>query len=161
MKRLHLVVHHPVGTASPVISNAWHEGRSFERIYPVRSQKREDFERLARFLTGTAVGVVLGGGGARGFAHVGVLRALKERNIPVDLIGGNSMGALIGAQFACGVSLPDIIERTRAFARGGERLTLPLFRWYLASASKEICSKCLATQRSMVSGCHFLRRPAI
>ncbi len=126
MKRLHLVVHHPAGTASPVISNAWHKGRSFERIYPVRSQKREDFERLARFLTGTAVGVVLGGGGARGFAHVGVLRALKERNIPVDLVGGNSMGALIGAQFACGVPLSEIIQRTRTFAKGGERLTLPL-----------------------------------
>ena len=126
LKRLHLVVLHPEDTLTPSDSGGWREGRSFERIYPVRKDRKDDFERLARFLTGTAVGVVLGGGGARGFAHVGVLRALKESGIPVDLIGGNSMGALIAAQFACGVPLDEIVSRTRAFARGGERPTLPI-----------------------------------
>ena len=126
LKRLHLVVLHPEDTLTPSDTGGWREGRSFERIYPVRKDRRDDFERLARFLTGTAVGVVLGGGGARGFAHVGVLRALKESGIPVDLIGGNSMGALIAAQFACGVPLDEIVSRTRAFARGGERPTLPI-----------------------------------
>ena len=126
MKRLHLVVLHPEDTLTPSDSNGWRDGRTFERIYPIRKRRGEDFERLARFLTGTAVGVVLGGGGARGFAHVGVLRALKEAGIPVDLIGGNSMGALIAAQFACGVPLDEIISRTRTFAGGGERPTLPI-----------------------------------
>jgi predicted acylesterase/phospholipase RssA len=59
-------------------------------------------ERLARFLTGSAVGLVLSGGGARGFAHIGILRALEECAIPVDFIGGTSMGAVIAAQHASG-----------------------------------------------------------
>ena len=104
----------------------WQEGRDFERIYPVRAGHEQDFARLARFLNGKAVGVVLGGGGARGFAHLGVLRALEQAGIVVDLIGGNSMGALIGAQYACDVPLDEIRERTVRFARGGERPTIPV-----------------------------------
>ncbi|SFU84679.1 cyclic nucleotide-binding and patatin-like phospholipase domain-containing protein [Pseudoduganella namucuonensis] len=126
MKRKHLVLVHQDGSNRPVDVEQWRDLREFERIYPVRTRLQSDFARLARFLTGTAVGVVLGGGGARGFAHLGVLRALEERGIPVDLIGGNSMGALIGAQYACGVPLDEIRHRTQAFASGGERLTLPV-----------------------------------
>jgi NTE family protein/lysophospholipid hydrolase len=70
--------------------------------------------------------VVLGGGGARGFAHLGVLRALAQAGIVVDLIGGNSMGALLGAQVACDLPLDEIRERTVRFARGGERPTIPV-----------------------------------
>ena len=92
----------------------------------MRTGHAPDFERLARFLHGTAVGVVLGGGGARGFAHLGVLRALEQSGIAIDLIGGNSMGALIGAQYACDVPLDEIRERTVRFARGGERPTIPV-----------------------------------
>ncbi|MES2257392.1 MAG: patatin-like phospholipase family protein [Pseudomonadota bacterium] len=126
MKRKHLVLLHPAEALQPKDIALWRGVRGFERIYPVRHQHQADFSRLARFLTGTAVGVVLGGGGARGFAHLGVLRALDECGIPVDLIGGNSMGALIGAQYACGLPLEEIRLRTQAFATGGERLTLPL-----------------------------------
>jgi predicted acylesterase/phospholipase RssA/CRP-like cAMP-binding protein len=126
MKRKHLVLLHPDDARTPVDVGKWRGVRQFERIYPVRGAHDADFARLARFLTGTAVGVVLGGGGARGFAHLGVLRALEENGIPVDLIGGNSMGALIGAQYACGVPLDEIRRRTQAFAAGGERLTLPV-----------------------------------
>jgi predicted acylesterase/phospholipase RssA/CRP-like cAMP-binding protein len=63
---------------------------------------QKDLERLARFLTGSAVGLVLSGGGARGFAHIGVIRALTERGIPIDAVGGTSMGAVIAAQHALG-----------------------------------------------------------
>jgi predicted acylesterase/phospholipase RssA/CRP-like cAMP-binding protein len=58
--------------------------------------------RLARLVTGNATGLVLSGGGARGFAHIGVIRALDERKIPIDCIGGTSMGAVIAAQHALG-----------------------------------------------------------
>jgi predicted acylesterase/phospholipase RssA/CRP-like cAMP-binding protein len=61
-----------------------------------------DSERLARSITGDAIGLVLSGGGARGFAHIGVIRALGERGIPIDYIGGTSMGAVIAAQHALG-----------------------------------------------------------
>jgi len=126
LKRKHLVLLHPAETADPAGAARWGEGRAFERMYPVRQQNPSDYARLARFLTGTAVGVVLGGGGARGFAHLGVLRALEQSGVVVDLIGGNSMGALIGAQYACGVPLDEIRERTMRFAMGGERPTIPV-----------------------------------
>ena len=126
MKRKHLVVLHEAGASEPTAVARWQHGRDYERIYPMRSGHAQDFARLARFLNGTAVGVVLGGGGARGFAHLGVLRALQESGIDVDLIGGNSMGALIGAQYACDVPLDEIRKRTVRFARGGERPTIPL-----------------------------------
>jgi predicted acylesterase/phospholipase RssA/CRP-like cAMP-binding protein len=126
MKRMHLVVLHSPLVTQPSDITGWRKDKSYERVYPIRAKRTEDFERLARFLTGTAVGVVLGGGGARGFAHIGILRALAEANIPVDLVGGNSMGALIGAQYACGKPLDQIVSDTREFASGGERLTLPV-----------------------------------
>jgi NTE family protein/lysophospholipid hydrolase len=119
------VLLHPAGASRPDSSAAWQAGRDLERTYVVRSGKQGDYEHLARFLTGTAVGVVLGGGGARGFAHLGVLRAFGECGIPIDLVGGNSMGALIGAQFACDIPLDEILQRTQTLALGGERMTLP------------------------------------
>ena len=48
------------------------------------------------------IGLVLSGGGARGFAHVGVIKVLEENHIPVDYISGASMGALVGALYATG-----------------------------------------------------------
>jgi len=66
----------------------------------LRHDHRDDLARLARLLTGRAVGLVLSGGGARGFAHIGVIRALREMKVPIDLIGGCSMGAIIAAGVA-------------------------------------------------------------
>lgn len=126
LKRQHLALLHPADAREAEAPEPWAGGRSLERIYPLREGQDEDVARLARFLTGQAVGLVLGGGGARGFAHLGVLRALREAGVPVDLIGGNSMGALIGAQLAQGHDIATVLEQTRRFATGGERLTLPL-----------------------------------
>lgn len=55
------------------------------------------------------VGIALSGGGARGIAHVGVLRVLEEHHVPIDVIGGTSMGAIVGGLYASGLS-PDEIE---------------------------------------------------
>lgn len=57
-----------------------------------------DYERLVRHLCGKAVGVVLGGGGARGLAHLGVLSAMAEQGVPVDYIGGTSQGAYMAGE---------------------------------------------------------------
>jgi NTE family protein len=54
------------------------------------------------------VGLVLGGGGARGGAHLGVLEVLEELRVPVDCIAGTSMGALVGGAYAAGVAPADI-----------------------------------------------------
>lgn len=55
------------------------------------------------------VGLVLSGGGAAGFAHIGVIKALEERGIPIDYITGTSAGALVGSMYACGFS-PEEME---------------------------------------------------
>lgn len=54
---------------------------------------------LARVLTGTTVGIVLGGGGARGCSHVGMIKAILEAGIPIDHVAGVSIGSFIGALY--------------------------------------------------------------
>ena len=66
----------------------------------VRLECPADIQRLARHLAGRSVGLVLGGGGARGLAHLGVLRAMEEVGLPVDFIGGTSQGAFMAALYA-------------------------------------------------------------
>lgn len=79
--------------------------------------RAESLERLARRLTGQAVGLVLGGGGARGFAHVGVVRALREAGVPIDRVGGSSMGAIIGAQVAMGMGPDELLDVNLQWSR--------------------------------------------
>jgi NTE family protein len=76
-------------------------------------QSAGDYSRLARVLTGRGVGLVLSGGGARGFAHIGVVKALREAGVPVDLVGGTSMGAILGAGVALRWSTDELKERFR------------------------------------------------
>jgi len=72
---------------------------------------------------------VLGGGGARGLVHIGAIRALLESDIPIDMIGGTGMGAILAAQYACGASPDEMVAINRSAytgATGLEDLTLPL-----------------------------------
>lgn len=59
------------------------------------------------------VGLVLSGGGARGLAHLGVIKALEEQHVPIDYIAGTSAGALIGGMYASGMSVEEISERIK------------------------------------------------
>ncbi|XP_059957797.1 patatin-like phospholipase domain-containing protein 7 [Mesoplodon densirostris] len=68
-----------------------------ERVCQRPPDRRSDFSRLAPVLTGNAVALVPGGGGARGCAQVGIIGALTECGIPVDTVGGTSVGAFTGA----------------------------------------------------------------
>ncbi len=72
-----------------------------------------DVQRLARMLTGRGIGLVLSGGGARGFAHIGIVKALREAGIPIDLVGGTSMGGILGAGVAQRWSIDELTERFR------------------------------------------------
>jgi NTE family protein len=76
-------------------------------------QDAADVPCLARGLCGRGIGLVLGGGGARGFAHLGLMRALEELQIPVDLFGGSSMGAFFAALRACGRDVDSMIDIAR------------------------------------------------
>jgi predicted acylesterase/phospholipase RssA len=59
-----------------------------------------DYGRLARRLHGLSIGVVFGGGGARGIAHLGCIRALEEAGIPIDMVGGTSIGSYVAGVYA-------------------------------------------------------------
>jgi NTE family protein len=63
------------------------------------------------------IALVLGGGGLKGFAHIGVFRALEELGIEPTVIAGTSIGALIGAAYARGMPLPEMIDRARSLSR--------------------------------------------
>ena len=82
---------------------------------PIHAHKN-DFLRLARMLSGQAIGLVLGGGGARGISHLGVLQALEEQGIPVDIIGGTSIGSFIGGVYAKDYDVVPIYGRIKKFA---------------------------------------------
>ncbi|XP_078313356.1 patatin-like phospholipase domain-containing protein 7 isoform X5 [Crassostrea virginica] len=90
----------------------------YQRHMETKADRMSDFSRLARFLTGTSIGVVLGGGGARGLSHVGMLRALVEAQIPVDMVGGTSIGAFIGAVYADSVNMATFNQRAREWSIG-------------------------------------------
>src|SRR4051794_12069649 len=79
------------------------------RIRP--SHRHHDVSRLARRLSGRSVGLVLSGGGARAFAHLGVLEELVAAGIEIDRVGGVSMGAFIGALFAQELSVEEVDAR--------------------------------------------------
>ncbi|MGI8670123.1 MAG: patatin-like phospholipase family protein, partial [Aridibacter sp.] len=61
-------------------------------------------------MTRKKVGLALSGGAARGFAHLGVVKVLKEHNIPIDFIAGTSAGSFAGGAIAAGMSIENIIE---------------------------------------------------
>ena len=85
-------------------------------LYSAESPFKGDFHRLARRLCGKSVGLVLGGGGARGIAHVGILRALEEAGIPIDIVGGTSIGAFIGALYAWDADVVPMYGRAKKFS---------------------------------------------
>jgi predicted acylesterase/phospholipase RssA/CRP-like cAMP-binding protein len=97
-----LILLHSSDRPMPHPTSWWLSATNAASHHHVRRGVQSDYERVARFLSGRAVGLVLGGGGARGFAHIGVIRALDEAGIPIDAVGGTSMGAVIGAQCALG-----------------------------------------------------------
>ena len=84
--------------------------------YSLEAPYKGDFHRLARKLCGKSVGLVLGGGGARGIAQIGIIRAMEEAGIPIDMIGGTSIGAFIGALYARHADVVPIFGLAKKFA---------------------------------------------
>ncbi|HEX4872299.1 MAG TPA: patatin-like phospholipase family protein [Nevskiaceae bacterium] len=99
---LDLLLLHSGERPPPGRVQAWCEALHPQGHYLLRPGDRQGLLRLARHLSGRALGLVLGGGGARGFAHLGLMRALEELRLPVDLVGGSSMGAFLGGLMAQG-----------------------------------------------------------
>ncbi|XP_027699896.1 neuropathy target esterase isoform X3 [Vombatus ursinus] len=89
----------------------------YEKVFSRRADRHSDFSRLARVLTGNTIALVLGGGGARGCSHIGVLKALEEAGVPVDMVGGTSIGSFIGALYAEERSASRTKQRAREWAK--------------------------------------------
>ncbi len=90
------------GSFMPGVSTAWLAATPAATHHHLVDAS--DIARLARLLTHRGVGLVLSGGGARGFAHLGAIRALREARVPIDFVGGASIGAIIAAGVAMGWS---------------------------------------------------------
>lgn len=76
-----------------------------------------DFSRLARWVTGNSIGLVLGGGGARGAAHVGMLKAIQDAGIPIDMVGGVSIGAFMGALYCSERNITTVTQKAREWSK--------------------------------------------
>jgi NTE family protein len=97
-----LILLQPAKVTHPKGSGEWLDATQAARLFHVRENGMADVQRLARVLTGQSVGLVLSGGGARAYAHVGAIQALRERGVPIDFVGGASMGAVVAAGLAMG-----------------------------------------------------------
>ena len=100
--RRELVLVHRRTAGEPAGTAAWLRSRAVGAHHHVRTGADADFQRLARLLTGRGVGVVFGGGGARGSAHLGVVQALEEAGVPIDAVGGTSIGSVAAFMTAMG-----------------------------------------------------------
>ena len=89
----------------------WVDAVDANRIFHISGPRTE--ERLARAIAGRSVAVGMSGGGARAYAHIGAVKALRERKVPIDFLGGASMGAIIAACVAMGWSDAEIEARIR------------------------------------------------
>ncbi|XP_035164611.1 patatin-like phospholipase domain-containing protein 6 isoform X4 [Oxyura jamaicensis] len=89
----------------------------YEKVFEKSTDRHSDFSRLARVLTGNTIALVLGGGGARGCSHIGVIKSMEEAGIPIDMVGGTSIGSFIGALYAEERSAVRTKQRAREWAK--------------------------------------------
>lgn len=95
-KKIYLLLLHPEAAPNPKNTQRWLQNRNVYLHLHYRKHHGPDIRRFARIISNRAVGLVLGGGGTRGFAHFGVLKALAGAGIEIDFLGGTSAGALYG-----------------------------------------------------------------
>ncbi len=126
--RVELVMLHEPSTQRPKGTAAWLACWPVALHHHLRLGDRADLERLARRLTGTGIDIVLSGGGARGWAHAGAIQAIQAAGIPIDALGGTSMGALLGGCYVSGMSWDEVERGAAAWssARGLFDYTLPI-----------------------------------
>lgn len=108
-----LLVLHPDDTQRPQGTNEAMTACEATFYFHLREDSQADLSRLGRILTGRGNGISFAGGGARSFCHLGVLRALAEHGIPLDMASGTSLGAIIAACVSLDFDLDTMMERFR------------------------------------------------
>lgn len=112
--RKNLVLIHPDKSGVPKNTIRWFEGRQLDDHVHIPWNSPSDFYRLARLISGYSIGLVLSGGGARGYVHIGALKALNENNLAIDVVGGTSAGAGVAAMLAMGMTPDEMLETSKA-----------------------------------------------
>jgi NTE family protein len=110
---VNLVLLHGPRVKRPRGATAWLDALDATHVLHLRQGDDAHVARLARLISGTAVALVLSGGGSRAYAHIGAIKALHEAGQPIDVVGGCSMGAIIGAGLALGWTDTEIERRVR------------------------------------------------
>jgi len=129
VENMHLVLWRDHAT-TPIRNSAnWLAGRSVALHHHVALDAPADFARLARFVRGIAVGLVLCGGGSLGTAHIGAIKALQNRGYVFDMVGGTSVGAAMAGALAIGLDpaqIMDLSEEIFIRSKAMSRLTVPV-----------------------------------
>lgn len=112
-RRTDLVLLRDPRMARPANTAVWLDAVQPGRWFQAVEGDASDAARMARVITGSSVGVVMSGGGARAYSHIGALRALHEAKVPIDFVGGSSMGAVVAAGPALGWSQEELEDRIR------------------------------------------------
>lgn len=110
--------------SNDLLERCWHEHAALSRIMPAAAlTKAVDF--VARHISRQTIGIAFGGGGARGFAHIGVLKSLLKSNIPLDYVSACSIGSIAAGLHLLGKSLEEIEEAFLQIHRYVARFNLP------------------------------------
>lgn len=107
-----VLLHHNMDRKAAT-TDEWRTASDAQRLFHWRGLEDQDAARLARVIARRSIGLVLSGGGARAYAHIGVIRALREAGLPFDVIGGTSMGAVVAGCAAMGWDDDEIELRIR------------------------------------------------
>ncbi|ARG99967.1 patatin-like phospholipase family protein [Legionella micdadei] len=132
-----LVILHSDDVEIPVNTIKWLEKASFSFHYQIKQNRDADYQRFLRFINGTATALVLGGGGAKGWFHVGLIKALTEMNIEIDAIGGVSAGAIVGACYLIDPEFNLVVDKLKRITSAFYRITkFKNLTWPLVSLFK-------------------------
>ena len=121
-----LVLIHPAATKRPSGTARILRHLPADTHLHVHEDRDADVERAARILAGVPYGLVLSGGGARGFAHLGAVRSMRELGIPCDAIGGTSIGAVMALYQGLDMEIEEQIRQTEMGFKGVLDYTLPV-----------------------------------
>ncbi len=127
--RPELVLVHPAWTEDPRGTARWLTPRRIHRHHHARTDRPGDTDRVARLVLSRGIGIVYSGGGARGIAELGVLKALREAEVPIDAAGGTSIGSIIAGATSSAMSLDNTVTMLRAALVDGKSpvdFTLPV-----------------------------------
>ncbi len=121
--KFELIILHSEDTKYPSNTKKWLEKANFNLHHHIRMGHQSDYERVSRFMMGNANCLVLGGGAGKGWVHLGVLKALIENNIPIDAVGGTSVGAVAAASYLMGDTLEEVADNFKEIIDGASYAT--------------------------------------